>query len=124
MQDFVTAAELHVLAAAAGDAVALGNLSDYRNDLHKIALGGNPSASLSLATIYDQGLVVEKDEATALAWLRWGRGYCTQDAADHVRRDLEQMESVYSATASAAVKMRADDLLMEMNSAREASSQL
>lgn len=91
-QDLVSAAELHVLAAAAGDPVALGNLSHYLDELQQLALGGDPSASLSLATIYERGLAVEKDQARALAWLRC-RACCTQDADDHVREELEKMES-------------------------------
>lgn len=119
-QDCVTAAELHVLAAEAGDPVALGYLCSYMSYMEPLAVSRNPAASLSLATMYNKGLAVEIDQAKALAWVRRGRVCCTQEADDHVRVDLEKMESDYAATASVAMKMRAAELLAEINRSREA----
>ena len=113
-QDLVTAAQLHVLAAEAGDSVALGNLCDYLKDLEKIALGGNTSASVSVATIFDRGLGVTQDAATALAWTRWARAHY-KPADEHVCLELEKLEFEYAVMATADVELRAEALLAEMH---------
>jgi hypothetical protein len=117
----VVAADLHVLVAAAGDPVAVGKLSDYQQGLEQIALGGSTSASGSLAKIYDRGLGVPQDAATALAWIRWGKA-CTPDADESAGKDLERLEFEHIIIDTAEVELRAEALLAEMQRSREAIS--
>ena len=112
-QNFVKAAELHVIAALAGDATAFGNLSDYYPEVEKAALAGSVSASLSLAKMYDNSLAVEKDKGKVLAWLWWGKDHGTYDA-DNARDELDDMLGFYSLTISGSDKAAADALLDRM----------
>lgn len=104
-QDLVTAAELHVLAAGAGDPTSLGNLCDHLKDLEQIALGGDTSASVSLATVYDRGLGIGQDQPTALAWTRWARAHCTPEVDEHVREALERLEFEHVIMGTADVEL-------------------
>jgi TPR repeat protein len=117
-RDIVMAAQLHVMAAKTGDVVSLGNLSDYRTELEQVALGRNTSASLSLATIYDMGLGVGQDAATALAWTRWARAHYTPEVDEHVLLELEKLEFESVIMGSPEVELRAEALLGEMRRSR------
>lgn len=96
-RNLVAAADMHVTAALEGDAVAVGNLADYREELEEIALAGNQIASLCLAKVYDRGLAVEKDQATMFAWLLWAMKDCAPDQegsyADEVRERYDFYKS-------------------------------
>ena len=70
------------------------------------------SASLSLAKMYDNGIVVDKDKAKMLAWLRWGKAYGTED--DNVQDELDDMLDFYSLTISDSDKATAQALLERM----------
>jgi hypothetical protein len=113
-RDIVMAAQLHVLAAEAGDPTSLGNLCDYQEELEQIALGGNASASVSLATIFDRGLGVAQDQPKALAWIRWARAQGTPEVDENVRLELEKLEFESVLMATADVELRAEALLAEM----------
>jgi hypothetical protein len=101
-QNFVTAAQLHVKAARAGDVVSMGNLVDYHADIEREALAGSLRAALCLATMYDDGVVVEKNAAIGYAWLLVGKGYGCHDD-DQVARDelYERTLASYSELSSA-----------------------
>jgi uncharacterized protein len=71
-QSFEEAASWHVDAAELGDIVAMGNLSDYREDLERLALDGSLTGAHYLAKMYEGGLGVEQDNALLYAWVRWG----------------------------------------------------
>ena len=71
-QSFQKAARWHVDAAEEGDVFAMGNLSDYREDLERLALDGSLTSAHWLARMYEDGLGVEKDNALLYAWVRWG----------------------------------------------------
>lgn len=117
-QDLAAASQLHLLAAESEDAVALGNLCDYQNELEQVALGGNPTASLSLG-MYDKGLAVERDQSTALAWLAWGKARRSK-CDEATRTELLTMHKGLATTARKSVRRRAAHLLKSMRSARRA----
>lgn len=75
-RDLVSAAALHIAAAQAGDPVAVGNLSDYREELQDLALSGNAAAAMRLSQIHNLGLGVEKSMPLTWAWIRWARECC------------------------------------------------
>ena len=81
-------------------------------EIEKTALAGSMSASLSLAKMYDNGIVVDKDKAKMLAWLRWGKAYGTED--DNVQDELDDMLDFYSLTISDSDKATAQALLERM----------
>lgn len=74
--DLLQAAQLHMVAAQAGDATSHGNLSDYRGDLIDMALAGNREAAFDLSRMYDSGLGGEKNKALCWAWVRWAHEGC------------------------------------------------
>ena len=74
--DLIQACELHMLAARLGDAGALGSLVEYRDDLIKLAIGGNRQIAFALCHMYDLGLGVDKNPALSWAWLRWAHDGC------------------------------------------------
>lgn len=119
-QDFSTAAMLHLLAAAEGDSMAIASLTDCLPELEKIALNGGESASVSLAKMYDRGLGVEQDAATALAWIRWAKSHTTPDVDDSVGKEMEKLEFEHIIMDTPEVEAKADTLLAEMERSREA----
>ena len=114
-QNLVTAAGLHVLAAKAGDSMAMGNLCDYMKELEQLALDGSTSASVTLATIYDRGLGVGQDAAMALAWTRWARANYKPEVDEHVLAELERLEFEHVIMCTPDVELRAETLLAEMH---------
>src|ERR1019366_7536473 len=56
--NLLAAADFHLIAAEAGDAVACGNLSEYRAELEVIALSGSQMASLFLSRMFSRGFGV------------------------------------------------------------------
>lgn len=58
----LAAADFHLIAAEAGDAVSVGNLSEYRADLEILALSGSQMASLFLSRIYNRGFGVDASQ--------------------------------------------------------------
>jgi TPR repeat protein len=121
-QDLAKAAELHVIAAMDGDSVAVGNLSDYYPEIERVALGGSALAALCLAKMYDKGLARDKDEAKALAWLRWGKEHCQHDADEDVREELAEMDAFYSMFVTDATTRRVKELLVTMKQSRTAGT--
>ena len=117
-RDVAKAAEMHVIAALDGDAVALGNLADYREEIEATALKGNAVAALSLAKMYDKGLSVKADRVTAVAWLRWGRDECGNDADPDVVEEMRDMDEFYGMFVDADARRRIDALLMQWRQRR------
>ncbi|MFO1315660.1 MAG: tetratricopeptide repeat protein [Burkholderiales bacterium] len=70
-QSLLDAAQWHIDAAERGNVFAMGRLSDYREDLERLALEGDLSAAYWLARMYEGGYGVEHDDAMAYAWVRW-----------------------------------------------------
>ena len=100
-QSFVTAAQLHVNAARAGDVVSMGNLVDYQADIKREALAGSLRAALCLAMMYDNGVVVDKDAAIAYAWLLVAKRYGCHDDDETARSGLsEHTLACYSSLSS------------------------
>lgn len=94
-RNLVAAADMHVTAALDGDSVAMGNLSDYHEELEGIALAGSQIASLCLAKMYDRGLGVEKDQAAMFAWLLWARKNCPPDRVGSYADEVEERYDFY-----------------------------
>lgn len=74
--DLVTSCELHMLAARLGDVNSHGSLSDYRDELEKLALDGNRQVAFALCHMFDWGIGVEPSPALTWAWLRWAHDGC------------------------------------------------
>jgi len=100
------AASFHVISALEGDAVAIGNLADYREELEAIALGEAQSAALSLARMYERGLGVDKDQAKTLAWLTWAAEDCAPDESADYGREVAEMHEFFTAHLPSDVKKR------------------
>jgi len=97
----VTAAQLHVKSATAGDVVSIGNLITYRDEIEHEALQGSLRAALALAKMYDDGLGVEKNLAVAYAWLLIGKRCGVRDDDQAARDELyEHTLTVYSDLSS------------------------
>jgi TPR repeat protein len=90
-------------------------------DLERLALGGNATASLSLASMYERGLAVVQDQPTALAWLAWGKVART-DCDEATRAELLAMYKGLATTAENSVRRGAAHLLKIMRSAGRAKA--
>jgi TPR repeat protein len=108
------AAEFHVIAALAGDATAIGSLSDYVSEIEAEALGGSLLASLCLAKMHDRGLGVEQSKAKMFAWLMWGGYKGIRDDDPDVREELIAMREFYAAILDDAVQEAAWKLFGQM----------
>jgi len=88
-RNLIAAADFHVIAAKQGDPVAIGNLSDYLDELRDIALTGNATASRILSEIYNRGLSVEQSMPLTWAWIQWAKKHCppSDDADDAAGMD-------------------------------------
>ena len=82
-RNLVAAAEFHLIAAKKGDVVAIGNLSDYLDELQNIALAGNPTACRCLSEINNFGLGTESSMPLTWTWIKWAKENCPpSDDAD------------------------------------------
>ena len=105
------AAGLHLIAAKAGDVVAMGNLADSIDDLPDLALSGSALASWQLCEIYRMGLGVEQSDAMAWTWIKWAKEYC-QPPLDHdVLTDIDVYYSTSKSKFSAQDIACGDDTL-------------
>ena len=110
----VLAAQLHVMAARAGDVVSMANLTDYRKAIEKHALVGSLRAALCLVTMYRNGVVVEKNAAVALAWLLWAEKHGRRDDDLGARQELFDLRLAFESSVSVTVKDEAYRLLRLM----------
>ena len=108
-RNLVAAADMHVAAALEGDSVAMGNLSDYHEELEAIALAGNQIASLCLAKMYDRGLGVEKEQATMFAWLLWANKDCTRDPDTGYAEEVDERYDFYRSALPREIIARGKD---------------
>jgi TPR repeat protein len=91
-RNLVAAADFHILAAKEGDGVAIGNLSEYLEELQEIALAGSGKAAMQLCEIHNLGLGVEKNMPLTWTWIRWAKDLCQPcDMAD----DASEIEAAY-----------------------------
>jgi len=119
-QSYEEAAAWHVDAAELGDVVAMGNLSDYREDLERLALDGSLTATHFLARMYERGLAVEQDNATLYAWVRWGARECAPRADDDLRASLPAWLALLERDLPAADQERGLATLAVFEAARDA----
>lgn len=119
-QDFEQAASWHVDAAELGDVVAMGNLSDYREDLERLALEGSRASAYFLAKMYEGGYGVDPDGASFYAWVRWGALEATDTKGNSPHSNfggwLEQLED----ELPAAVQSHGLQTIDQLKVAREA----
>lgn len=113
-QDFVTAAQFHTTAGLAGDEVSRGNLSGYRDEIERAALGGSALAALCLVRIHGGDLPAEMDPVRAVAWLRWAKLHGSRDNDPEVQEELNDWDGVWAPELSDADNARVNDLLAEM----------
>jgi len=85
-RNVATAARLHVKTAMMGDLASQGNLTDYRQEIENEAFAGSLRAAL--ATMYENGLGVEKSLAVAYARLMVGMQLGFKDDDGPVRDEL------------------------------------
>jgi hypothetical protein len=73
------------------------NLADYRAQIEKRALKGSLRAALCLAQMHGAGLGVEKNAATAYAWVLVGQRFGTRGNDESARNEIyEAAITMYS----------------------------
>lgn len=113
-QNFVAAAEMHVIAAMDGDVTSRGNLQDYQDEIEKAAIAGSVIAALCLAKMYDRGIVVPKSKAHVYAWLQWAQQHGTVDNDSDALSELDQWANFESMTLSESAMQQTETLLAQM----------
>lgn len=94
-RNLLAAADFHLIAAEAGDSVACGNLSEYREELQGLALSGSQMASLFLCRMYNRGFGVEKSQALTWAWILWAHKNCLPDSDAEIAEEVIKAYDFY-----------------------------
>lgn len=96
-RDLLQAAQLHLAAASAGDALAEDHLLEYRDELVAMALTGNREAAFDLHRIHAEGFGAPSSPALGWAWIRWAHECCPPMQEGRARcEDLDvKVEAVY-----------------------------
>jgi TPR repeat protein len=122
-RDLLAAADFHVIAAKQGDVVAMGNISDYLDELQGIALSGNPTASRCMSDIYNFGLGAEKSVPLTWAWAKWAKDGCTpSDDADEADR-IEWAYEFYKSHLAAEDRKQGERVLKSLIAAMGKASE-
>lgn len=75
----------------------MASLLAYREEIERHALAGSLRAALVLAKMFDDGIGVDKNLATAYAWLLWAKRHGDRDDDQAARNELyEHTLTVYS----------------------------
>ena len=80
--NLLRAAQYHIMAAEAGDGLAVEHLTEERISLADLAIEGSREAAFALFQISQGGFGVEKDPRTAWSWLRWAYDGCDSGSTD------------------------------------------
>jgi TPR repeat protein len=95
-RNLLVAAEFHLVAAEAGDEVAvLGNIAEYRAELEEMALSGSQLASLFLSRIYNRGFGVDKSQPMTGAWISWAWERCLRDVYTDTAQEVGKAYDFY-----------------------------
>jgi len=90
-RDLVAAATAHLVAASQGDVVAIGNLTDYREELQDIALAGEARAAVHMCMMHNHGLGATKSMPLTWAWIRWAHDACPRDEDEEGAIEVDDM---------------------------------
>lgn len=110
-RNLVAAAYFHVLAAKDGDVVAIGNLSDYLDELQDIALTGDPTASRCLSEIYNLGLGAKKSVPLTWTWAKWAKEHCPPSVDAEEAADIQGAYTFYKNLLSADDRKQGERVL-------------
>ncbi len=113
-QNLIAAADFHLIAAKKGDVVAMGNLSDYLDELQTIALAGNPTASRCLSEVYNLGLGAERSMPLTWTWIKWAKEGCTLSDDAYEAGGIEGAYDFYKSILSTGDRKEGERVLKNL----------
>jgi len=117
-RNLLAAAEFHLIAAEAGDDVAiLGNIAEYRAELEVMALSGSQLASLFLSRIYNRGFGVDKSQPMTWAWIYCAKKYGLSDVYPDTAQELDEAYHFYHMCITSENRKEGQRLLRNLRAA-------
>lgn len=117
-RNLLAAAEFHLIAAEAGDEVAiLGNIAEYRAELEEMALSGSQMASLLPSRIYNRGFGVEGSQPMTWAWISCAKKYGVSDVYPTTEEEVAEAYDFYQMGISSESRKEGQRRLTAMRSA-------
>jgi TPR repeat protein len=118
-RNLLAAAEFHLIAAEAGDDVAiLGNIAEYHAELDEIALSGSQLASWFLSRIYNRGLGVEKSQPMTWAWISCAKKCGSSDEDSDTAEGVADAYAFYRMSITSENRKEGQKRLQDMRRAR------
>ena len=117
-RNLLAAAEFHLIAAEAGDDVAiLGNIAEYHAELEEMALSGSQLASLFLSRIYNRGFGVDKSQPMTWAWISCAKKYGSSDVYPDTAEEVAEAYAFYHMSITSENRKDGQKRLKDMRAA-------
>jgi TPR repeat protein len=117
-RNLLAAAEFHLIAAEAGDDVAiLGNIAEYHAELEEMALSGSQLASLFLSRIYNRGFGVDKSQPMTWAWISCAKKYGESDVYPDTAQEVDEAYAFYHMSITSENRKEGQKRLKDMRAA-------
>jgi TPR repeat protein len=118
-RNLLAAAEFHLIAAEAGDDVAiLGNIAEYHTELEEMALSGSQLASLFVSRIYNRGFGVDKSQPMTWAWIYCAKKYGSSDVYPDTAEEVAEAYAFYHMSITAENRKEGQKRLRNMRAVR------
>ena len=117
-RNLLAAAEFHLIAAEAGDDVAiLGNIAEYHAELEEMALSGSQLASLFFSRIYNRGFGVDKSQPMTWAWISCAKKYGSRDVYPDTAEEVDEAYHFYHMSITSENRKEGQKRLKDMRAA-------
>ena len=117
-RNILAAADFHLIAADAGDEVAIQNIGQYQSELEALARSGSQMASVFMSRICNRGFGVERSQAKTWTWILWAKKYCLPCDDKEITDEVAEAYKFYQQTImpGAARKVNPSSALCEQPS--------